>query len=97
MEGNVLLFALVIFPMVCALVAYLISRKSVKACQYFSIACAVVEGIIAAALIFSPEEYFFSFDGLCALGINLAFDGFRKVYCGVAAIMWLLTLLFSAE
>lgn len=97
MEGNVLLFALVIFPMVCALVAYLISRKSVKTCQYFSIACAVVEGVIAAALIFSPEEYFFSFDGLCALGINLAFDGFRKVYCGVAAIMWLLTFLFSAE
>ena len=71
-----LVAALLVGGILAALVAYLISRKSVKTCQYFSIACAVVEGVIAATLIFSPEEYFFSFDGLCALGINLAFDGF---------------------
>lgn len=42
-------------------------------------------------------DYFISFDNLCGMGLSFQFDGFRLVYCTIAAFMWLMTGLFSKE
>lgn len=39
----------------------------------------------------------FSWDGFCALGMHLCMDGFRALYCLVAAFMWTMSILFSME
>lgn len=35
--------------------------------------------------------------GFCGMGLNFTLDGFRIVYCLIAAFMWLMTGLFSIE
>lgn len=39
----------------------------------------------------------FSIPAICGMGINFTLDGFRIVYCLIAAFMWALTGLFSVE
>lgn len=39
----------------------------------------------------------FSIPAFCGMGINFTLDGFRIVYCLIAAFMWALTGLFSLE
>lgn len=39
----------------------------------------------------------YSIPALCGMGLNFTFDGFRLVYCLIAAFMWALTGLFSLE
>lgn len=42
-------------------------------------------------------DYFVSFNNICGMGLSFQFDGFRLVYCTIAAFMWLMTGLFSKE
>lgn len=41
--------------------------------------------------------YYFSIPYVCGMGLNFTLDGFRMVYCSIAAFMWLMTACFSKE
>ena len=34
---------------------------------------------------------------ICGMGLSFAVDGFRGIYCVIAALMWMMTALFSSE
>ena len=42
-------------------------------------------------------NYYFLVPDVCGMGLNFTFDGFRMVYCSIAAFMWLMTACFSKE
>ena len=94
-----MLFFLVAFPIVAAVVSYLIGRKSKALRDAFAMACGVLELAVMLTLAISTlgQTVSFCWDGFCALGIRLVLDDFRRIYGLVAAFMWAMTLLFSKE
>lgn len=42
-------------------------------------------------------NHFVQIPNICGMGMSFQFDGFRAVYCTIAAFMWLMTLIFSKE
>lgn len=42
-------------------------------------------------------SYYFEIPNICGMGLNFTVDGFRIVYCTIAAFMWAMTALFSKE
>ena len=99
MQGNLLLLILVLFPMAAALLGYLIGRRSKRARDVFVMVCGVAELLALLALSWATvgQTLTFSCSGICAMGIRLVLDDFRRVYGLVAAFMWAMTLLFSRE
>lgn len=61
--------------------------------------------ILCFAILFASQflpagmvgERNFLWDGFCGMGLHLCLDGFRSLYCLVAAFMWLMTMLFNGE
>lgn len=93
----ILLF-LVLFPMVGAIISYLIGRKSKTYRDYFAIFITIVEFLIFIYLFITfKEEKRFLWEGFCSLGLRLSLDGFRVLYGTIAALMWLMTTLFSKQ
>lgn len=42
-------------------------------------------------------NYYFEIPKICGMGMSFTVDGFRLVYCSIAAFMWLMTFFFSKE
>lgn len=42
-------------------------------------------------------NYYFEIPKICGMGMSFQIDGFRMVYCSIAAFMWLMTFFFSKE
>lgn len=100
MFGNILLPLLVFGPMAAALISYLVGRCSKAARDAVVSIATFVEATLAAAgiaLAFAGVKMDFLWDGFCGMGIHLRLDGFRALYACVAAVMWLMTSLFSKE
>ena len=98
---QLVLPGLIVFPMLCAVVSYLIGRHSRRARDVFA-CCAelAVFGVTLWLLVRSlmgEEALQFHLDGFCGLGMNLRADGFRTLYACVAALMWAGTGLFSPQ
>ncbi len=95
---NLFLPILAFFPMLCAVISYIVGRRSKKARDI--LAC-IFAGAELAAVIFLilsiKDTAVFSIQNSFGLGLNFKFDGFRKVYCTVIAFMWFMTMLFSRE
>ena len=93
----ILLF-LVLFPMVSAIISYMIGRKSKTYRNYFAALVTIIEFAIFAYLFVTfKEEQRFVWDGFCYLGLRLSLDGFRVIYGLVAGLMWMMTTLFSKQ
>jgi len=97
---NIILPILVFLPMAGALVSYLAGRRSKLLRDNVVILAALAEaalGVLGISLAFLGEAMDFSIPGFCGLGLNFRLDGFRALYACVAALMWLMTSLFSRE
>ena len=98
---QLILPSLIVFPMLSAVVSYLIGRRSKKARDIF--ACCAELAVFACTLwmlilaLQGKEAIAFHLEGFCGLGMNLRADGFRSLYACVAALMWAGTGLFSPQ
>lgn len=91
-----MLLLLVLFPMAMGFVCFLIGRRSPVWRSIAGIAAAAAELALSVCLACGPMRTE-SVSGVCALGLNLELDGFRKVYILVIALMWCMTMLLSDE
>lgn len=100
MFGNIILPLLVFLPMVGALVSYLVGRISKSGRDRAVALIVLIEAAMAVAgvaMAFSGVKMDFFLPGFCGFGLHFRLDGFRALYACVAAIMWLMTSLFSRE
>lgn len=93
---NGLLPLLCFGPMLAALGCYAVGRRSVARMNALVSLTGVVVFLLCLALNFLGELSF-ELPGFCGLGLRLKADGFRAIYAGVAAFMWMMTGLFAPE
>ncbi|SHJ22523.1 complex I subunit 5 family protein [Hespellia stercorisuis] len=92
------LFVIVVFyPMLGAILGYLIGRKSKEARNYFADFVVISEFclMLLALVKLQGEELFL--DEICGMGLHFAMNGFRGLYGLIAAFMWMMTMIFSRE
>ncbi len=100
MEMNMILAFLVFYPMIGALVSYIIGRFHKTARDYFADFIVISEFAVTLYLFctFDGSRILsFSIDSFAGLGIGFVLDGFRSVYTLTAAFMWMMTTVFSKE
>lgn len=100
MEMNMILAFLVFYPMIGALVSYIIGRFHKTARDYFADFVVISEFAVTLYLFctFDGSRILsFSIDSFAGLGIGFVQDGFRSVYTLTAALMWMMTTVFSKE
>ncbi len=91
-----MLLFLIFFPMAGGFACYFLGKTSAKARSHVAI-CVTAMEFVAAILCFFGQNQAIQVGQVCALGLRLALDGFRKVYCLVIALMWLATMALSDE
>lgn len=100
MEMNMILAFLVFYPMIGALVSYIIGRFHKTARDYFADFVVISEFAVTLYLFctFDGSRILsFSIDSFAGLGIGFVLDGFRSIYTLTAALMWMMTTVFSKE
>lgn len=100
MNINSLIYLLVFMPIVGALVSYLTGRKTKKGRDYLVSGITVVEFLITVILLLNYKEaagIVAEIPEICGMGMTFTVDGFRAVYAGIAALMWMMTSIFSIE
>ena len=95
---NILICGMVFFPIAAAFLSYLLGRKT-KTGRDLLVWSAVGIEFVLSLLLFAAWEpdVLVTVPGVCGFGLNFTADGFRAVYCVIAALMWLVTGLFSPE
>lgn len=91
---------LVFYPMIGALVSYIIGRFHKTARDYFADFIVISEFAVTLYLFCTFDGgriLSFSIDSFAGLGIGFVLDGFRSVYTLTAAVMWMMTTVFSKE
>lgn len=97
---EICLLLLVIWPMLGALIGYLIGRKNKKARNLFAdivVAAELLLMLLLSIKVLNGEEMELVVKDFCGMGMSFALDGFRVVYGMVAAFMWFMTTLFSNQ
>lgn len=100
MNVNIFVYLLVFMPMVSALLSYLIGRKSKQGRNYFVCAVTIFEFLLAVFLTInytSAEGMLIAIPEICGMGLTFTVDGFRVIYASIAALMWMMTSIFSVE
>lgn len=100
MEGNPILAVLVFYPILGSILSYLVGRKNKKARDYTAQFITVSEFAIFLFLFTqfkAGEPTSFVWKDFCGMGLHFTLDGFRILYGSIAALMWMMTMLFSGE
>lgn len=100
MEGNYLLLLLAFWPMIGALIGYILGRKSKSTRDYFAVFVCAVEMAIVVLLFKSASNStpaVFEWAGFSGFRIYFKLDGFRYIYAFITAFMWLCTTMLSPE
>lgn len=100
MEGNYLLLFLVIYPMIGALVSYIIGRKNKTVRDYFAQFICVSEFITFIIVLINYKTLngaSFSWNNFSGLGLHFTFDGFRIIHGVLASFLWLATTFLARE
>lgn len=101
MNGDLILLFLVFFPIIGALLSYIIGRIHKSARDYFAIFITITEFICFAVLFINIGNGAaitdFTWADFCGRGLHLSLDGFRVLYGSIAAFMWMMTAIFSKE
>lgn len=100
MNVNILVYLLVFLPMVAAFVSYLIGRKMKQERNFFVCAVTAFEFILSIILVLnygSTEGILIEIQEICGMGLRFTVDGFRVIYGSIAALMWMMTTIFSVE
>ncbi len=85
---------LVFFPMISAVISYIIGKKSKTARDYFTW---VVTAVILATSISIKENDVYTLSGFCSLGITFYGQGLHKVLAIMTAFVWFITTVLSKE
>ena len=100
MKTNYILAFLVFYPIVGAIISYIIGRFQKAARDYFADFIVVSEFALVLYLSGSfcaDSPLVCSIEQFAGFGLHLTLDGFRSVYALVAALMWMMTTIFSKE
>ena len=93
---NLLLPLLCFGPMLAALCCYAAGRRSVPLMNALVSLTGVAVFALCLGLNFAGELTF-AMPDFCGLGLRLKSGGFRAIYAGIAAFMWMMTGLFAPE
>ena len=91
---------LVFFPMIAAVISYLIGKASkARRDKFVILACFAELCAVCAALVLVIRGQSFAFEvpGFCGFGLHFELDGFRALYALVGGVMWLATSMLSRE
>ena len=91
-----ILFIMVFLPILAALAAYPITRKSEKAGSALIIAITLAVFAMAASLL-KMSLTGAALPGFCGSGLNFACGSMQSIMAIIAAFMWLMTALASPE
>ncbi|WP_286081263.1 complex I subunit 5 family protein [Parablautia intestinalis] len=98
---DLLLCIVVFFPMVSAIIGYLIGRHNKNMRNYFANAVTGLEFVLFLILllqqILNTRHFSMEIPEVCGLGLHFTLDGFRALYGTIAAFMWFMSTLFSEE
>lgn len=100
MEKNLILAFLVFYPIVGAVISYIIGRFRKTFRDYFADFIVVSEFAVVLYLFcdFNGSSLLnCTIEQFAGFGLHFTLDGFRSVYALVAAIMWMMTTIFSKE
>lgn len=100
MNGNFLLLFLAFWPMIGALIGYMLGRKNKTQRDYFAVFVCAVEMVIVGLLFKSASNSapaVFEWAGFSGFRIYFKLDGFRYIYAFITAFMWLCTTMLSPE
>lgn len=100
MVGNPIPAILIFYPMFAAVAVYLIGRDNKKIRDYIVQLVGVTEllaFVIVAVCFQKTDGLSFTWNGFAGLGMHVSLDGFRVLYGLIAALMWMMTALFSGE
>lgn len=95
MEKNIVLPLLVFFPMVAAVLGYLIGRKNKEARNVW--ASIVTFLVMMGTFMLVGKDASYSLPGFCSLGLSFEGDGLRVILAIVTSSIWFITTLFSKE
>ena len=91
---------LVFFPMIAAVLSYLIGRVSKGARDFFMmLSCGVTLAAVVHFLfgVLGGQEYTAAIPGFCGFGLSFRLDGFRVLYALIGGVMWLMTSMLSKQ
>ena len=97
---DLLIFAMVFLPIAAAFLSFLLGRKTKAGRDFFVWSVVGAEFVLSLVLFFrgaALENVLVTVPGVCGLGLHFTVDGFRSIYAVIAALMWLVTGLFSPE
>ncbi len=100
MKENLFLLAVIVFfPMLAAAASYLAGRKDRILRDRLVGACSIAEFLLVLTLLllYRTDRASLDIPGICGMGLHFQTDGFRALYGTIAAFMWMMTSLFSAE
>ena len=99
MENCILLLPVLCFlPMICAVISYLIGRRSKTARNTFVCAAVAVEFALSVYMlvrVLSGAAGSIEFPAICGYALRIEIDGFRALYVLITVFMFLMTTLFS--
>lgn len=94
--NSYLLAVLVFYPMVGALLTWLVGLKNEKVRDYLADFITISEFVLMITLaIQGPMNS--EVKDICGFGLHFTLDGFRDVYGSIAALMWMMTTILSRE
>lgn len=100
MNGDFVLFHVIWFPFAAAFLCYLTGKwhKMVRD-RVLQLSVILEMGLMALAAwtYFQTGELEYVWEGFCMQGLYLKLDGFRLLYGCIAALMWMMTGIFSRE
>ena len=91
-----LIALIILFPMAAAPVVWLIGRKRQETVEIAAGIVTVIELILTALLWRSPG-FLDAETAIVPTGLHFCNDGFRNVYCLLAALLWCFTTLFGRQ
>lgn len=100
MNGDFWLFHVIWFPFMAAFLCYLTGmRHKMVRDRILQLSVILEAGLmaLAAGAYFRTGDLEFVWEGFCMQGMYLRLDGFRLLYGCIAALMWMMTGIFSRE
>ena len=92
----------VFFPLVAAIIGYVIGRYNKSVRNYFVSGVSIITFGLMLFLTVSfvsgnTSEITFFIPEICGMGMSFVLDGFRALYGTIIAFMWMMSALFSTE
>lgn len=96
---KTIVYLIIFLPMAAALTGYIIGRFQKNARDYFAniVTGAIFVCTLCLLLQIQTQDSLgtlFEIPYVCGMGLHFTLDGFRALYCTIAAFMWFMSTLF---